>query len=239
MPGIEEKHSMALLAAGGVMVTAGGGLMAVTAVEPSKTPRSIWANAWFGIGFTCVIISLMLMLVGLYLNFRKNKRASAGERVTCSVPLPATNTPGTQLPPLLVRIPADWTFESYLFARIAALPVEIENMTSRSILIDRYEFISDDEGRPQWHHQATYKDRRSVLDEIERRDLSQEYGQPLRSFTRIPAHCRITGWLLEPVSRNPAGGTPECTVVVIDDFGNRYLATLPRQEPRTFDPVSG
>jgi hypothetical protein len=55
------------------MVTAGGVFMAVTALEPSKTSPSVWANAWFDIGFGFVILGLLVAAAGFYFHFRRER----------------------------------------------------------------------------------------------------------------------------------------------------------------------
>jgi hypothetical protein len=54
------------------MVTAGGVFMAVTALEPSETPHSVWANAWFDVGFGFVILGLLVAAAGSYFHFRRD-----------------------------------------------------------------------------------------------------------------------------------------------------------------------
>ena len=77
MPHVADKHSGVLLAASAVTVTVGGAFIAVTALEPNKTSRSVWANAWFDLGLAFVIVGLLLMLGGIYLHFRPETPRSA------------------------------------------------------------------------------------------------------------------------------------------------------------------
>jgi len=236
--GLSDKRSAALIAAGSVTVTVGGAFITVTALEPGRPLAPIWVNAWFDIGFACVIIGLILAAFGLYMNFSRQERTLPAVEATEPRLGPATGRLG--LPPLVVNILADSRFVSWRNSTmIAALHVEIENTTEKEILIDGYEFTCDNEGQPLWDHRASNDERISVLQEIKRRDECHEHGQPLQNFTRIASRNRISGWFLMPVSRNPGGGTPGCKIAVRDVLGNRYLAKLPRQEPRTYDPVSG
>jgi len=238
--GVSDKHSAALIAAGSVTATVGGAFVTVTALEPGRPLRPLWANAWFDIGFACAIIGLALAALGLYLNFRRQERTPPVAGATEPGPGPAGGRPGPVLPPLVVKVLADSSFAGWRHtAMIAALHVEIENTTNQDIVIDGYEFTCDNAAQPLWNHQVSTDERISLLQEIKRRDESQEHGQPLRSFTQIASRNRISGWLLMPVSRNSEGGTPGCTVAVRDVLGNRYLAKLPRQEPRTYAPASG
>jgi hypothetical protein len=237
---VSDRRSAALIAAGSVTATVGGAFITVTALEPGMPLRLIWLNAWFDIGFVCVITGLILAALGLYLNFRRQERTSTAAKATELGPGATACGHRSPLPPLVVKILADSRFESWRnSAMIAALHVEIENTTDKDILIDGYEFTCDNEGQPLWDHGASHDERISVLQEIKRRDKSQEHGQPLQNFSRIASRNRISGWLLMPVSRNPGGGAPGCTIAVRDVLGNRYLAKLPRQEPRTYNPVSG
>jgi hypothetical protein len=140
-----------------------------------------------------------------------------------------------KLPNLIVTIMEDSRFEDWQYiALIAALHVQVENTTDTDILVKGYGFTYDNEGRPLWDHQASDDDRRSVEGEIHRRLERQEYGQPLINYMRIPARTRISGWYVTDVTRNPSGGTPECTVIVRDDTGNQYRAVLPKREPRIY-----
>ena len=42
------------------------------------------------------------------------------------------------------------------------------------------------------------------------------------------------GLAVEAVTRDPAGGTPRCTVVIKDELGDEYRATLPKREPQVY-----
>jgi hypothetical protein len=236
---VSDKHSAALIATGSVTATVGGAFITVTALEPGRPLRPIWANAWFDIGFACAIVGLVLAAFGLYLNFRRQARTPPAASATEPVPGPAADGPASAFPPLVVKVLTDSRFVGWRqAAMIAALHVEIENTNTKDIMIDGYEFTCDNEGEPIWDHQTSAEERISLLQEIKRRDENAEHGHRLRDITRISSRNRISGWLLMPVSRNSGGGTPGCTVAVRDVLGNRYLAKLPRQEPRTYDPVS-
>lgn len=138
------------------------------------------------------------------------------------------------LPPLIVTI-LDSRFETWRWiAQIAALHVQVENTTDKPILVATYGFGCNNEGRPLWQEQASHDEQLSVDREIHRRQERQEYGQPLRNYARIQPHQRISGWLVTCVSRNPAGGTPQCTVTVKDDIGNQYTTVLPKQGPQAY-----
>jgi len=39
----------------------------------------------------------------------------------------------------------------------------------------------------------------------------------------------VTGF--EPTKKRGSSGTPSCTVVIKDELGNEYRATLPKREP--------
>jgi hypothetical protein len=64
-----DRHSGTFLAASAVVIAAGGIFMAVVAAEPANTPRPVWANAWFDVGFAFVILGLMIGAAGLYQHF--------------------------------------------------------------------------------------------------------------------------------------------------------------------------
>lgn len=240
LPAVADRHSGTLLGAGGVLVTAGGTFMAVTALEPSRISKSIWGNSWFDTGFACLIVGLAFAALGVYLNYRKQRPASADAERAGPAPATEIKGPGRPLPPLLVRILPDSRFEKWTRSvMIAALHVAVENTTDKELSIDGYEFIFSNDGHFSWDYQVANDEQISALQEIKRRDQCQENGRPLRALEQISAGNRISGWLLTAIPRNPAGGTPECTIVVMDDIGNKYTAKLPRQEPRTYDPITG
>jgi tetratricopeptide (TPR) repeat protein len=64
-----DKRTTVLLGVAAVVVAGGGAFMAVTALEPSKVPQSVWTNIWFDVGFGLVIVALLLAAVVLYQNF--------------------------------------------------------------------------------------------------------------------------------------------------------------------------
>jgi len=231
-----DKHSSVLLAAGSVMAATGGTFMAVT---PSKISAAIWANAWFSAGFACVVVGLALAALGVYLHFRRLhlKSCAPNGEGKKRIPTSTADTLGLPVPPMIVRIMPHSRFENWGLCRIAVLLVEVENTTDRDISIGCYEFTCDDEGQPHWDHQATNDQRMKIVQEIARRQNDGDYGQPLEDIKRIAARSRSSGCYLAPVARNPAGGTPECAIAVEDDIGNRYLAKLPRREPRTYEAL--
>jgi len=66
-----DRHSGTLLGVAAVTVAIGGIFMGVTGFEPTKMPRTVWANSWFDLGFAIVILSGLIAVVGFYQNFRK------------------------------------------------------------------------------------------------------------------------------------------------------------------------
>ena len=124
--------------------------------------------------------------------------------------MPAKST--TAVSPLIVNILEDSQFENWRYiALIAALHVQIENTTENPIPVASYGFMCSPAAQPPWDHHATGNELMSVHREISRRDSTQQHGQPLRHYARIPAHAQVEGWPLVPVTRQPAGGTPACT----------------------------
>lgn len=238
-PQVTDRHSSTLLAAGGVLAPAGGVFMTVTALEPAKIPRAVWASSWFDIGLACLITGLLFATLSLFLNYRRRKSITALPKKRTKPPT-TTGKPRQSLPPLMVKIQLDSQFnrwENSLW--IAILNVSMENTTSKDVLIDSFEFTYSNEGRLPWEHQVTDAEQASVVQEIERLYQAREHGQPLKGLTHIAAGNRLSCYHLAPVPRDPEGGTPECKIVIKDGMGNKYPARLPRQEPRTFDPVSG
>lgn len=67
--GMASPHAGVLIGASAAVAAVGGSFMAVTASEPSKAPRSIWANIWFDLGFSLVILGLGVLAIALFLHF--------------------------------------------------------------------------------------------------------------------------------------------------------------------------
>jgi hypothetical protein len=226
-----DKHSSILLAVGGVIAAAGGAFMAV---PPRRGTAPGWANAWFDAGFACVIAGLLLAGLGLLAHFRRMRQTP---------PTPEAKgtqrdlTAGAQSPPLVVKImPHSW-FDNWESCRIAILLVELENTTDRHISIARHEVTHEKNGRPHWDHQATNDQRMKIIQEITRRQSDRRYGMPLDNVRVIPARSCVSACFLAPVFRSAAGGSPEFILTVEDDIGNKYIARLPRREPRTYGPT--
>lgn len=331
MPGVADRHSGTLLGAGTVVVAVGGIFMGVTAAEPTKTPRPVWANDWFDVGFSCVILGLLIVAVGVYLHFRKDApeppareaalpqrtepatvdpadwiaacdepgdhlvfvlrhrldnpgdirafgafrctvidpggvtTTATGRALFCQYPRAFPDAPsmrsgtyqfvwegqdakgawreitrGTheiKLPSLIVTIVED-QFENWKYiALIAALRVRITNTTGAMIRIRAIGFIRDirdAEGNPAWDTTVGSDERLELERELHARRERQHYGIPLRNYATVPAHESISGWVVEEVTRNPAGGSPRCTVVIEDELRDKYQATLDKREPRTY-----
>ena len=214
--GVADSRPMVLIGTGGVMVTAGGVLMAVT-------PKHAWVNVWSDTGSGLLVLGLTVAMLGLYLHFRKPRRES----------------PEEVEPQLSVDILSDSQIEGRgASAMIAAIHVSIENRTDRRIRIVGCEFRSDSGGRPSWEQYATDQEREGFRAELERLENAQTYGPSLQLPAWVNAHDRISGWILKSVTRTPAGGTPACTIVIADDPGNSYEAKLPSGEPRSY-PAKG
>jgi hypothetical protein len=134
---------------------------------------------------------------------------------------------------LAVEILKDSRFENWKrIALIAALHVQVENKADTPIEVTGYAYAVN--GAPQWGTRLTSEERTSVDSEISRRDETQQYGQPLRFFRRIAAGQIISGWYLIPVNLPTVGGTPAVTVIVRDDAGNQYRATLRARKSRVY-----
>jgi hypothetical protein len=66
-----DKHTAAIWTGGCALIATGGIFMAVTGFEPTKEPGSVWANTWFDLGFSFVILGLLVTVIGVVLHFRK------------------------------------------------------------------------------------------------------------------------------------------------------------------------
>jgi hypothetical protein len=137
----------------------------------------------------------------------------------------------TGLPALIVTLrDSQWENWKYV-ALLAALHVEITNTTNRAILIASYAFTTDNRGLPSWESSATGDQHIEVMREINARQEGHRYGPSLRIHSEVPARDSVSGWFVTAVTRDPAGGTPECVFIVKDDIGNEYPVTIERQEP--------
>jgi hypothetical protein len=61
---VADKHTAALWTGGGALIAAGGIFMAVTALELTKKPGTVWANSWFDLGFALVMLDLLITVTG-------------------------------------------------------------------------------------------------------------------------------------------------------------------------------
>ena len=77
VPGMADKHTGALWAAGAALIAGGGIFMAVTGFEPTKTPETVWANSWFDLGFAFVILGLVITGVGVVVHFRREVQSGS------------------------------------------------------------------------------------------------------------------------------------------------------------------
>ena len=142
-------------------------------------------------------------------------------------------THDVNMPPLLVRLkePPQWENWKYV-AMIAAFHVEIRNTTDRPIMVGSYAFTTDNRGLPDWESTAIGEEHIGVHREIHARHENHHYGPQLRLHSEVPAHESVSGWFVTAVTRDPAGGTPECSIIVKDDIGNEYQLTVGRQDPQ-------
>jgi hypothetical protein len=138
-------------------------------------------------------------------------------------------------PRLIVTILEDSQFENWKrIALIAALRVKITNTTGAMIRLSSFGFTYDPEGLSGLRTTLS-RDEDGELDrELHNRRERQHYGIPLRHHATVPAGEFITGWVVEAVPRKAQGGTPSCTVVIKDELGNEYRATLPKREPELY-----
>jgi hypothetical protein len=73
---VPDRHSATLEGASVVLVTAGGVFIAVTALEPTKSPHPVWGNGWFDAAFALVIFGLLIGLIGFYHHFHHERLVS-------------------------------------------------------------------------------------------------------------------------------------------------------------------
>jgi hypothetical protein len=136
-------------------------------------------------------------------------------------------------PSLVVSVLDDSQFRNFRrIALIAALHVQVENATDTAM--DAIGYIHDVDAGGYWATGLTADEKTSVDREIGRLDETQEYGLPVRYVRRIGPCQTASGWFLVPVKMVAAGGSPAVAVIVRDETGNQYRATLPERQPQTY-----
>ena len=91
-------------------------------------------------------------------------------------------------PTLVVTILEDSQFENWKYiALIAALHIQVENTTNAQILVGGYAYTGGADQQQKWEGQESGEEIMYIRREINRREETQHYGQPLRNFARIGA----------------------------------------------------
>jgi hypothetical protein len=140
--------------------------------------------------------------------------------------------------PRLARLPlkvtvVDHNWESYQHTvLIGAFRVRIKNTTDKPIRVSGIGFQSDNRGLPSWHTTMTGDQALPIERELHRRKEASQNGNPLRNFSVVEARETISGWVIEAVTRDAGGGTPNVAITIRDELGNQYQATVDRTEPR-------
>lgn len=215
-----DAHSGAVIAAGGAMIAAGGTLVAF--VPP--------------VGLGLVGAGLACAAIGLFLNLRKQKPRSPNSTISQTDPAAKKYRKRTQDYPLSVKF-VDIDFHGRgTSAMIAAAHISIENTTKKIIRVTGYRFDYDSEGKPPWEQYATGDEEGQFDADLRARRDMQVNGPSLPLPGWIEPGGRLSGWILESVTRTATGGTPACTVVIFDDMGNSYEARFPAKKPRSYPP---
>jgi tetratricopeptide (TPR) repeat protein len=97
LPSVADRHSGTVLAAGGVVAAVGGIFMGVKGFEPTKKPSTVWANSWFDVGLSVVILGLLIVAGGVFLHFRKDARGASTSTEAREIPIVVGDIP--QEPP--------------------------------------------------------------------------------------------------------------------------------------------
>jgi hypothetical protein len=140
--------------------------------------------------------------------------------------------PELRRPALNVTV-KDVQWENFRYiAMIGAFHIRIKNTTGKRVMIASYAFTTDNRGLPSWRGTTSRDQVLEVDREIDQRLGRHRYGPALRNQAEVPAREAISGWVVEAVTRDPAGGTPGCTIVVKDQIGNEYRAVVKRVDPR-------
>jgi hypothetical protein len=199
--------------------------------QTAKEPLHGWLRTLFVALVVIAVVSFVALLLtgprALWAAWRNRGRAESALPAAPAKPDPA------QLPPLMVRLlePPQWENWKYI-ALIGAFHIEITNTTGRAILIGSFAFTTDNRGLASWESNATDVQHIEIRREVHARQEGHRYGPSLRIHSQVPAHATVSGWFVTAVTRNPAGGTPECTFMVQDDIGNEYPVTIERQDPQ-------
>lgn len=214
------------------MVTAGGVFMAVTAFEPSKTPHSVWANAWFDVGFGFVILGLLIGAAGFYLHFRRERQAEP-------IPVSPAKPSATYEALKLELEDARWT----LWRRAAWLTdiqVRITNTApNRVIKLISFELESDPGTSWDERPRLTQEQVDALFHEMERH--LEAYGPAhLHQMDPQPGDSKL-GWLASHAYLPyPARkGKPYCEFTVTDDEGETYTLPIPGQGTHACAPPHG
>ncbi len=110
--------------------------------------------------------------------------------------------------------------------RIIIVRVEAKNKTSVPIGLEGAELTYEASGIATGNDQLSDE----IACAVAQTASSDQYFPPLSGFTEIPAHGSISGWFIEAVRRDPAGGTPRCIITLKDEIGSQYKAIIPAQQ---------
>jgi hypothetical protein len=223
---IEPTHAWGVIAVGTAAII---GIPAVLATLHATDSHFgwWWPTDWMIVPVAILVIGLILLAVPL----RRSVPPSPGD-ATATLDQTDGAAPQPPLSALVVKIKDDrWENWNYV-ALIVGLKVEITNTTDRAILIAAYAFTYDSCGNPPWDFQASGEESVALRREVYARQTGRRYGPSLLIHSEVPPHESVSGWFVQAVTRRPMGGTPRCTVIVKDDIGNQYRATIPQQDPQ-------
>lgn len=253
-----DKHTAAFWAGGAALIAVGGIFMAVTGVEPTKTPGTVWANSWFDLGFAVVILGLLITGIGIALHFRKEVQPGSAQpaALTADKP-PAATSPAVnpdefkpyqaplpslelerELTPLkMVLIDEDWSLvEETIW--VFAIAVQVENRTDKAILITDFSFTNLDDGD---RNTPLYQRFQDIWPEVRRETeylfeahLNDGHSGIFESNIVFSPNRPEALWYVGEALPPEGGGRPRFTFTIKDSLGNSYDMDIDRRPAQRF-----
>lgn len=239
-----DKHTAAFWTGGAALIAAGGIFIAVTALEPTKKPGTVWANSWFDLGFALVMLGLLVTIIGTVLHFIKEAEpTSAPPSVTLdesklSRPPLTPPEPDRGTSPLkMAVVEEDWSLvEDTLWA--FGIAVKVENKTDQTILITDISFTNLDDGdrktplyeRFQDIWPAVTRETKHLFDV----HLNDGYSGIFEDNILFSPNQAEVLWYIGEALSPEGGGRPRFTLTLKDSLGNSYDMDFHRRPAQRF-----
>jgi hypothetical protein len=145
----------------------------------------------------------------------------------------------TDGPRLTVRVLRDEWNTWRTVAYIAALEVEVDNVTGSRIRIASVGLGSDWDGQPPGELPVLGAAEQDALDTEIAALRKHRYAPELRTYQYVPPLESVTGWIVTTMTRPPLGGTPRLALGVREAVGRQYLLVIPRTDPQVYSSQAG